>query len=106
MLPYIKGKYANIPIIDYVHMEEWYNRNGGYSRYSAMYESVIDKTLVCNENSKKILTKYFGKKEDEVQTVYIGVDENKFDPGKYNKDELKKKYLGQVTNKQNIIIYL
>ena len=105
MLPYIKGKYANIPIIDYVHMEEWYNRNGGYSRYSAMYESVIDKTLVCNENSKKILTKYFGKKEDEVQTVYIGVDENKFDPGKYNKDELKKKYLGQVTNKK-ILSYI
>ena len=31
MLPYLKSKYPNIPIIDYVHMEEWYNRNGGYS---------------------------------------------------------------------------
>ena len=53
VLPYIKAKNANIPIIDYVHMEEWYNRNGGYSRYSTMYESVIDKTLTCNENSRR-----------------------------------------------------
>ena len=105
MLPDIKGKYANIPIIDYVHMEEWYNRNGGYSRYSAMYESVIDKTLVCNENSRKILINHFGKNEDEVQTVYIGVDESKFNPEKYNKDELKKKYLGQVSNKK-ILSYI
>lgn len=103
MLPYIKNKYTDIPIIDYVHMEEWYNRNGGYSRYSAMYKSVIDKTLVCNENSRKILIDYFGKSEDEVETVYIGVDENKFNPEKYNKEELKKKY--QIDNKK-IISYI
>ena len=89
ILPYIKTKYPKIPILDYVHMEEWYNRNGGYSRYSVMYESVIDKTLVCNENSRKILINHFGKKESEVQTVYIGVDEEKFDSKKYNKIELK-----------------
>ena len=103
MLPYIKSKHTNIPIIDYVHMEEWYNRNGGYSRYSAMYKSVIDKTLVCNENSRKILIDYFGKSEDEVETVYIGVDENKFNPEKYNKEELKKKY--QIGNKK-VISYI
>ena len=28
ILPYLKANYHNIPIIDYVHMEEWYNRNG------------------------------------------------------------------------------
>lgn len=100
ILPYIKSTYINIPILDYVHMEEWYNRNGGYSRYSAMYESVIDKTLVCNENSRKVLINHFGKSEDEVQTVYIGVDENKFNTEKYNKEELKKKYLGEASNKK------
>lgn len=106
VLPYIKAKNANIPIIDYVHMEEWYNRNGGYSRYSTMYESVIDKTLTCNENSRRILIDYFGRKEDEVQTVYIGVDEEKFNPEKYeDKDELLLKYLGEKTNKK-IISYI
>ncbi len=106
MLPYIKSKYADIPIIDYVHMEEWYNRNGGYSRYSAMYKSIIDKTLVCNENSRKILIDYFGKSENEVETLYIGVDENKFNPEKYNKEELKKKYLGQEVGNKKILSYI
>lgn len=92
MLPYLKAKYKQIPIIDYVHMEEWYNRNGGYSRDSSGVSSVIDKTLVCNENSKKILINHFKRNEDEVETVYIGVDEKQFNPDKYNKKELREKY--------------
>ena len=102
MLPYIKSMYPEIPILDYVHMEEWYNRNGGYSRYSSMYNSIIDKTMVCNGNSKKILEEHFKRNPDEVQTVYIGVDEEKFNPDRYNKEELEKKYLGGTTNKKII----
>ena len=105
ILPYIKSKYINIPILDYVHMEEWYKRNGGYSRYSAMYESVIDKTLVCNENSRKILINHFEKSEDEVETVYIGVDENKFNPEIYNKQKIRQKYLQKCENKK-ILSYI
>ena len=92
MIPYLKAKHQNIPIIDYVHMEEWYNRNGGYSRDSSGVASVLDKTLVCNENSRKILIDHFGRNEKEVETVYIGVDEKKFDPSKYDSDKLKEKY--------------
>ena len=102
MLPYLKSMYPEIPILDYVHMEEWYNRNGGYSRYSSMYNSIIDKTMVCNGNSKKILEEHFKRNPDEVQTVYIGVDEEKFNPDRYNKEELEKKYLGGTTNKKII----
>lgn len=105
MLPYLKSKYPNIPIIDYVHMEEWYNRNGGYSRYSAMYESVIDKTLVCNENSRKILIDYFKKNKDEVETVYIGVNEKEFNPSNYEKENLKNKYLGLEKDKK-VLAYI
>ena len=86
-------------------MEEWYNRNGGYSRYSAMYESIIDKTLVCNENTRNILINYFEKSKKEVETVYIGVDEKKFTPEKYDKECLKQKYLGVEKNKK-IISYV
>ena len=92
MLPYFKAKFPKIPIIDYIHMEEWYNRNGGYSRDSSGVASVIDKTLVCNENSRKVLINHFGRDEKEIETVYIGVDEQIYDPKKYNKEELKKQY--------------
>jgi len=80
LLPYLKAKFPEIPIVDYVHMEEWYNRNGGYSRDSSSVASVIDKTLTCNKNSQRILHEHFGRDEFELDTVYIGVDEEKFKP--------------------------
>lgn len=105
ILPYLKANYPQIPIIDYVHMEEWYNRNGGYSRYSTMNRSILDKTLVCNKNSEIILKNYFGRNENEVETVYIGVDEKKFNPENYDECELKQKYLGEETDKK-ILSYI
>lgn len=91
-LPYLKYLFPNIPILDYIHMEEWYNRNGGYSRDSSAVSSVIDRTLTCNANSGNILVDYFNRNEKEINTVYIGVDEKKFDASQYDKAALKKKY--------------
>ena len=97
ILPYLKGKYPEIPIIDYIHMEEWYNRNGGYSRISSAINSVIDKTLVCNKNSENILENYFGRNPKEIDTVYIGVDEKK-----YNPEEINDEYKNKILEKYNI----
>lgn len=91
-LPYIKVTHPEIPIIDYVHMEEWYNRNGGFSRDSSTISSVIDMTFLCNKNSEKILINHFHRNEDEIDTVYIGVDEKKFNPRNFNKNSILKKY--------------
>ena len=99
MIPYLKSKHPEIPIMDYVHMEEWYNRCGGYSRDSSLVSSCLDKTLVCNKNSEKILVNYFGRKQNEVETVYIGVDEQVFDPQKHEKENILKKL--KIENKKN-----
>ena len=88
ILPYLKVKHPEIPIIDYVHMEEWYNRNGGFSRDSSSVSSVIDKTYVCNANSEKVLINHFKRDPKDVSTVYIGVDEKIFDPSKFNKEKI------------------
>ena len=90
VLPYLKGKYPEIPIIDYIHMEEWYNRNGGYSRDSSVMPSILDRTLVCNKNSENILVDYFERERDELKTVYIGVDEKEYDPSKISESEREK----------------
>ncbi len=100
-LPYLHTKYPKLPILDYIHMEEWYNRNGGYSRDSAAVGSVIDKTLFCNKNSENILVHYFKRDPQSVGTVYIGVDEKKFDPKHYNKKKLREKY--QIPTNRTII---
>lgn len=105
MLPYLKANYPSIPIIDYVHMEEWYYQNGGYARISSSYQQVIDKTLVCNKGTENVLIDHFHRNPKEVQTVYIGVDTNKFDPDHYDKQELLKKY-GLEDNDKFIISYI
>lgn len=90
ILPYLKVKHPEIPIIDYVHMEEWYNRNGGFSRDSSRISSFIDKTYVCNKNSENVLVDYFKREPKEVETLYIGVDEQIYNPDLFNKEEILK----------------
>lgn len=107
-LPYLKGKYPEIPIIDYIHMEEWYNRNGGYSRDSSSMPSILDRTLVCNKNSEDILVEHFGREREDIKTVYIGVNEKEYDPSTISEDE-KEKILKKYNIKKNnrfIISYI
>ena len=104
ILPYLKAKYPRIPICDFVHMEEWYNRNGGFSRDSSKMQNVIDKTFTCNENSRKVFLDYFKRKESEIKTIYIGVDEKKFNPEIFNKEELIKKFKCKNKYKGKILI--
>ncbi len=105
ILPYLKVNHPEIPIIDYVHMEEWYNRNGGFSRDSSTVASVIDKTYVCNKNSEKILVDYFGRNPKDVNTVYIGVDEKKYNPTKFDKQRILEKRKIE-TNGKYVISYI
>lgn len=102
ILPYLKANYPKIPILDYVHMEEWYYRNGGYAREAATYMDVIDKTLVCNKGTEKVINEFFKKKKEELETVYIGVDIDKYNPENYNKKDLLKKY--KIKDENKIII--
>ena len=104
ILPYLKAKYPQISITDFVHMEEWYIRNGGFSRDSSIMQNVIDKTFTCNENSRNIFINYFKRNESEIKTIYIGVDEKKFDPQKYNKEEIIDKINDKRLSRDKIII--
>lgn len=107
VLPYLKARYPQIPICDFVHMEEWYIRNGGFSRDSNGVQNVIDKTFTCNENSRSIFIKHFKRKPEEVKAIYIGVDEKKFDPEKYNREDLLEKFkYGNYLKNKIIISYV
>ena len=107
ILPYLKAKHPYIPICDFVHMEEWYNRNGGFARDSSAMQNVIDKTFTCNENSRNIFINYFKRRPEEVKTIYIGVDEKKFDPEKYNREDLIRKFkYGKHFENKIVISYI
>ena len=82
LLPWIRQKYPRIAIVDYVHMEEWYWRNGGYARDSSVLQSIVEHTYICNNASKNVMIHQMGKKPELIDTVHIGIDEKYFDPRK------------------------
>jgi glycosyltransferase involved in cell wall biosynthesis len=83
IIPWIKKEFPDVVLIDYVHMEEWYWRNGGFARTSGNIENIVDKTFVCNHRTQLILERNFGRSFGSVETLYIGVDKNKFDASVY-----------------------
>ena len=80
MIPYLRTQFPEMPIVDYVHMEEWYWRGGGHARSSAVMSEFIDKTFVCNSATRDVMINHFGVQANKVETIYIGVDESEFNP--------------------------
>ena len=78
LVPWLRAQFPELAIIDYVHMEEWYWRNGGYARTSGAMGEVLEKTYVCNERTRRVLIQDFGRKPESVETLYIGVDQEEY----------------------------
>ena len=91
LIPYIKLKYPHIPVIDYIHSVEIYNRFGGYGRDSYMINSLIDKTLFCSKNAMESYNNLFNNKKN-CGVVYIGVDSDKFKPNKELKKSIREEH--------------
>lgn len=91
-IPYIKLKYPHIPVIDYIHSVELYNRYGGYGRDSSMLTSLIDKTITCSKNAEEYCIKYMNINPTKLTTVYVGVDSTKYKENIGLREKMIKKY--------------
>lgn len=78
LIPWIRQHFPQVVITDYVHMEEWYWRNGGYARTSGAAAGLTEKTWVCNSATRDVMIRNFGRKPTSVDCMYIGVDHNHF----------------------------
>ena len=90
MTPYLKSKYPTIPFIDYIHCVDIYDKRKGFARCSRDVTKYLSRTYCCNNATLRELREDFGITEAE--TIYIGTDETKFDPDKFDKEKLKDKY--------------
>ena len=93
LVPWLRKEFPYLAIIDYVHMEEWYWRNGGYARTAGAMGEVLEKTYVCNERTRRVLIRDFDRKPESVETLYIGVDQEQYDASKVE-NGLARKELG------------
>jgi len=90
MVPYLKGKYPTVPFIDYIHSIDLADPREGFGRCTMDVDKYLSNTYVCNNFTKRQLEKDYYKKN--VNTLYIGTDDERFDPDKYNREELLEKY--------------
>ena len=88
LIPWIRQHYPDLPIVDYVHMEEWYWRNGGHARSSGAVGACLERTYVCNTVTEQVMVTHFGRKPETVCTVHIGVDEDYFSDSVQLADDL------------------
>lgn len=89
LVPWLRKHFPDVAIIDYVHMEEWYWRNGGYARTSGAMGGIIEKTYVCNERTRGVLINEFDRAPESVETLYIGVDHETYDAEKVSAGQVR-----------------
>lgn len=78
LIPWIKYYFPKLPIIEYLHAEDFSWRNGGYPKDSTAVQSFIDKTYTCNNHLKYLMHEKMNRNIEKVETLYIGVDTDKF----------------------------
>lgn len=81
-IPWLKSEFPEVVFTDYLHSENMSWRNGEYPRDSTAIDGFLDKSYTCTKVLKESMQKNMGRTIDNVETVYIGVDEEEFDKNK------------------------
>ena len=90
LVPWLRKEFPELAIVDYVHMEEWHWHAGGFARASTVMGDILERTLVCNDRTRQVMIRHFHRAPENVETLYIGVDTEKYDASKYEPGEAKK----------------
>jgi len=74
--PYIKLRFPQIPIVDYIHCEDPDWLNGGYPRINSSFADVIDETIVSSQYLKNYLLNLRPKdnKGGPIEICYTNID--------------------------------
>lgn len=89
VIPWIKCKFPQLPIIDYLHAEDFAWRNGGYPKDSTSVEQFLDKTYTCNKHLMDLMIEKMGRSNKNIETLYIGVDTDLYNPEKIKVEDKK-----------------
>ena len=104
-IPWLKSKFPEVVFTDYLHSENKSWRNGEYPRDSTAIDGFLDKTYTCTKVLRKSMKENMQRTIDNVETVYIGVDEKEFDVDKINIEDNKdlKEKMETLKGKQAIL---
>ena len=77
-IPWLKSKFPDVIFTDYLHAVNWNWRNGEYPADSTAISRILDKSFVTSNQVKEVMNKQMGRKIDNIEVAYIGVDADKF----------------------------
>lgn len=102
VIPWLKSEFPEVIFTDYIHAHDWSWRNGGYPRDSIAISKFLDKTYTCNDFVKNVMKNQMNGKEQDIETVYIGVDTEE-----YKREEIgiENKLIKGLENKK-VILYI
>lgn len=104
MMPSLSMKFPELAIVDYIHADAQYWRSGGYTRTSAAFDELIEKTIVANKETLEIMCKKYNKDRAKCEISYIGVDEKVFDAKQYEYGKIRKTY--NIDENRFIVLFL
>lgn len=90
LLPYLRSCCPDPLYLDFCHMEEEEWMEGGYPRLSLRHQDFLDLTVVASEHLRKWMIDRGGRAE-RIQTCYINVDTNLWQPDIDIRDKVRKR---------------
>ncbi|MFQ3633492.1 glycosyltransferase [Roseiflexus sp.] len=100
--PYLRIHFPDLCIMDFLHMEEKYWKNGGYPRLSLIHQSQLDLTVVSSQHLKNWMVKR-GAAEEDVRVCTMNIDPDEWNPYRYDRRALRET-LG-IDKDQSVILY-
>lgn len=104
MLPWLRKEFPDVGIIDYVHADCKYWREGGYTRISAQLDNTLEKSIIANKVTMDIMVNDYGKDKDKCCISYIGTDEDYFDPDKVKYGTIRKQF--EIDEDRPVVLFL
>lgn len=104
VLPLIRIDFPKVAVVDCVHAEGNYWRNGGYPRVSAKFSSMLERTFVTNDYTRTILVKKYGADQDKTRLIYTGIDEKVFCAQNISCEKERKLY--HISKDRTTVLYL
>lgn len=103
LLPYLRSRFPEVPILDYIHFvtPEW--MDGGFPRLSMLFSTALDLSAVTSQQVKNWMIAE-GADEARIEVCTANIDVHAWHPDPQKRLEIRKQ-LG-ITDAQALILYI
>ena len=83
LVPFLRAYFPNLPILDYMHVEEEHWKNGGYPWMSVRLGTQLDLSVTCTHHLKEWMVDR-GADPERIRVVHANIDSSEWDPARYD----------------------